>query len=239
MKKFRLRVALVALASLWQTNVSAQVGEARNDFAVGVSGGVTLNKISFSPTIKQSWKQGLTMGLTARYTCERYYGVICALQAEVNYAQLGWKELIENSTDTYERTVDYVQVPLMARLGFGREVRGFNGYLILGPQLGFYLSDKAKQNEWASDTPSRPNGVNYQYKLDIENKFDYGITAGVGGEISTAIGHFALEGRYYFALSNMFKDGKQYPFGRSANGAIVAKVSYLFDLIKTKGINRK
>lgn len=53
-------------------------------------------------------------------------------------------------------------------------------------------------------------------------------------EINTAAGHFIVEGRYCFGLSDIFNNGKSDPFGRSANGAIVAKVSYLFDVIKTK-----
>ncbi|MCI7082988.1 MAG: PorT family protein, partial [Paraprevotella sp.] len=46
--------------------------------------------------------------------------------------------------------------------------------------------------------------------------------------------HFLLEGRYYYALSDIFKNSKKDPFGRSANGAILIKASYLFDIIKTK-----
>ena len=37
----------------------------------------------------------------------------------------------------------------------------------------------------------------------------------------------------------MFDNGKKDPFGRSANGAIIVKAGYLFDLIRTKGIERK
>ena len=74
-----------------------------------------------------------------------------------------------------------------------------------------------------------------QYDLPIENKFEYGITGGLGMEVNTKrAGHFMLEGRYYFGLSNIFHDGKADTFGRSANGAIVAKVSYLFDVFNKK-----
>ena len=33
----------------------AQVGERRNDFSVGFTGGYTMNKMDFQPTIKQAW----------------------------------------------------------------------------------------------------------------------------------------------------------------------------------------
>lgn len=213
-------------------SASAQVGELRNDFAIGVNGGVVMDKISFDPTIKQVFKPGPSCGITARYTCEKYFNLVCAIQAEINYAQMGWKELIETSTDTYERHINYLQVPLLARLGIGKEKRGVMGYLILGPQLGFCLGDKEKRGgEWSeTNLHLRPNYVIQQYDLPIQRKFDYGITGGLGLEVSTAIGHFMLEGRYYFGLSDIFNNGKADKFGRSAHGAIVAKVTYLVDV---------
>lgn len=238
-KAFRL-ATLVALL-LTGSKAKAQVGVARNDFAIGVNAGATLDQIDFNPTIKQDWKMGKTFGFTARYTCEKYFAMICALQAEVNYTELGWKELIETSTDTYERTINYVQIPLLARLGFGRELRGFQGYIILGPQIGFYLSDTDKRTgEWSNKTLNlRPNRITQQYDLPIQNTFDYGITGGAGAEFSTPIGHFTLDARYNFALSDIFRNSKQDPFGRSAHGAIAVKLGYLFDLVKTKGVDRK
>ena len=217
--------------------LNAQVGKPRNDFAVGVNGGYIVNKVDFSPTIKQNWHGGETFGLSLRYTCEKYFSAICAVAAEVNYADMGWRELIETSDETYSRDVRYVQVPIFARLGWGRERRGGQFFIQVGPQLGYYLSDKAHLGgDWTADSPGRrPNGVVQQYTLDVENKFEYGITGGAGVELSTRAGHFILDGRYYFGLSDMFHNGKKDPFGRSANGAITVKLSYLFDVIRTKG----
>ena len=215
----------------------AQVGEYRSALALGVNGGYALNKVSFNPTIKQDFKGGLTGGVTLRYTCERYFGMVCALQAEANYAQLGWKERIETSSDTYERTINYVQVPLLARLGYGKEDRGVMGYLVLGPQLGFCLSESEQRGgEWSDATLAlRPNRVTGQYDKKVEKTFEYGLTGGLGIEVNTRkAGHFMLEGRYYFALSDIFNNGKADPFGRSANGTIIAKVTYLFDVFNRK-----
>lgn len=229
-------VLLILLLLGLAHKVNAQVGEQRNDFAVGVNGGIVMNKVAFDPTIKQDWKMGPSFGFTVRYTCEKYFGLICALQAEVNYAQMGWKEYIETSNDTYQRTLNYIQIPLLAHLGMGRERRGAQGYLVLGPQLGFCLGDSDKRTgEWSDATISlRPNHIVAQYDLPIQRKFDYGITGGLGLEVSTAIGHFKAEGRYYFGLADLFNNGKADVFGRSANGAIVAKVTYLFDIFRTK-----
>jgi hypothetical protein len=217
--------------------MKAQVGQPRNDFAVGVNGGYLINKVSFNPTIKQNWKGGETFGISLRYTCEKYFSAVCAVVAEVNYANVGWNELIETCEETYSRDVRYVQVPLFARLGWGRERKGAQFFIQVGPQFGYLLGEKAHLGGgWDISSPGRrANGVVEQYTLDVQKKFEYGITGGAGVELSTRAGHMILDGRYFFGLSDMFNNGKKDPFGRSANGTIMVKLSYLFDLIHTKG----
>ena len=237
-----LRAVLAALCMLLASaSLQAQVGKIFNDFAVGVNGGYVLDKMSFNPTIKQNWHGGTTFGLSMRYTCEQYFSAYCALQVEANFAQLGWKELIETSTDTYERTINYVQVPFLARLSWGKYKRGAMGYLILGPQVGFYINDHDKRGTsdgsegWTSTTLyKRPNHITQQYDLPVQNSFEYGITGGLGMEVNTVLGHFQLEGRYYYGLSDIFHNSKKDKFGKSSHGAIIAKVSYMFDLKKKK-----
>lgn len=240
-----LSLALLLLLSTY-VRTYAQVGEHRNDLIVGVSGGYLLNKVSFNPTIKQSMKGGETLGLTIRYTCEKYLSAICSLQGEVNYSNMGWKEMIEyeNSeglSDSYSRDIAYVQIPIFARLAWGRELRGAQFFFQVGPQISYCLREKEhRSGPWDSSTLSyRPNHVVQQYDLQVQRKFEYGLTGGLGVEIGTGIGRFSLEGRYYYGLSDMFDNGKKDPFGRSANGAIIVKAGYLFDLIRTKGIERK
>ena len=221
-------------AILHATTIHAQVGQPRNDLAVGVSGGYLINRVSFTPTIKQQWKGGETFGLTIRYTCEKYFSSICAIQAEVNYTNLGWRELIENSEDTYSRDMRYVQVPIFARLGWGRERRGAQFFFQAGPQISYFLSETEHFSDPWVGYP-RPNNVTKQYGMALQNKFEYGLAGGIGLEISTSVGHFLLDARYYYGLSDIYHNGKKDPFGRSANGAISLKLSYLFDLIRTKG----
>ncbi len=50
-------------------------------------------------------------------------------------------------------------------------------------------------------------------------------------ELHTKIGHFMLEGRYYYGLSDIYGNSKKDVFSRSNNGTIVAKLSYLFDIV--------
>lgn len=208
--------------------VMAQVGELRNNFAVGVNAGFNYSKLSFSPTIKQSGLVGPAGGITARYISEKYFAMICGIQVELNYVQRGWKELIEDGTeDTYSRTMNYLEIPFLAHLAFGKE-RGGRFFINLGPQIAFLLGENEKFSE--SWTPGGRR--NEQYGKMAENKFDYGIVGGLGVEIRTKAGNFLVEGRYYFGLSDVFNSTKKDYFSRSAHSTILARVSYLFDLTK-------
>ena len=110
------------------------------------------------------------------------------------------------------------------------------GFLVIGPQLGFCIGETEKRGgEWSAATlAARTNGITEQYDLEVQRKFEYGIAGGLGMDVSTRSGHhFILEGRYFYGLSDIFSNSKKDPFGRSSNGGIFVKVSYLFDIIKT------
>ena len=230
----------------------AQVGDYRTDLAVGVSGGYMLSNVGFVPEVPQGMLGGLTGGVTIRYTCEKYFMSICSIVAEINLAQTGWKEDIKDQDNKavyyaddpdhlhplqYERRMNYLQIPLMARLGWGRERKGFQAFFQLGPQIGVFLSDKIKTNVVAgrSTENARASQVMAQDTMAVQRKFDYGIVGGAGIEYShPKLGHFLLEGRYYYGLGDMYNNSKSDYFGRSNFGQIVIKASWLFDLIKTK-----
>ncbi len=238
--KHTLQILLCLLLLAGSFEAQAQIGERRNSIALGVSGGIALNTIGFNPTIKQSMHIGETLGIVARFTSEKYFKTYCALQLEVNYTRLGWRENVLNAQseplpDTYRRDIHYLQFPLLARLGWGREYKGFMGYFLAGPQVGYCLGEKSQQSNFTLDAegnPDRPNGMFEQYHMNVEKKFEYGITAGLGVELSTIAGRILLEGRYYYGLSDIFKNSKKDVFGRSNNNTIVAKITYLFDLKK-------
>ena len=255
-----MRKILVVIFVLCSVAVSAQVGEFRKDFAVGVNGGYVLSNVDFVPKVPQGYQGGMTGGLTLRYTCEKYFKSICAVVAEINYAQIGWKEDILDMKDQpvplhtdpsqtlrYSRKINYLQVPVFARLGWGRERNGFQAFFQLGPQIGVYLNDEIDANFDARQPAFNPMSKEYQYTnkrashvmaqdtMAIENKFDYGIAAGLGLEFSNRhVGHFLLEGRYYYGLGNIYGNTKRDYFGRSNFGNIVVKFTYLFDVIRTK-----
>lgn len=114
---FFLSFVFAALPSL-----HAQVGELRQNFALGVNGGINLNSVSFSPSVKQKNLMGITGGVTARYISERYFKMICGAQIEVNFSQHGWDEYYKDYPNLgYTRTMNYVEIPFLAHLAFGKE----------------------------------------------------------------------------------------------------------------------
>lgn len=230
---------LLILFLLIPTFAYAQIGDYRNDLCVGVSAGMTMNQMGFDPIINQKYHMAPTIGLTLRYTSEKFLSAYCALQVELNYARLGWTEDVLDSNsqplpDSFKRNLDYLQLPFLARLAWGREHRGMMFYFLVGPQIAYCISESTERSEqWtlnAAGNPDRPNNLYAQYTLPVKHKFDYGITGGIGVELNTKLGHFLLEGRYYYGLSDVFGNAKKDVFSRSNHGAIVAKLSYLFDV---------
>jgi hypothetical protein len=224
------RILSITFVWLVVLTARAQVGHPRTDFAIGFNAGATVTTQDFNPKVATKYKQGMTGGVTFRYTSEKYFSMVCALQAEINYTQLGWAEDFEDIDASYERTLNYVQIPLLARLGWGKERRGGMFYFLAGPTVGFFLSESTK----SEGDITQLTGHQEQHDMPLEKKFDYGITAGLGFELNTKVGHFGIDARYYYGLSDIYGNSKKDTFGRSANGGILAKLTYLIDIKKTK-----
>lgn len=231
----------------------AQIGEHRDDLAVGGGAGLVFSSVGFTPKVPQGNHIGPTFGFSARYVCEKYYSMVCSVLGEVNFVSMGWKEDIRDTHDNkvvnavtgvaeeYSRTINYVQVPVFAHLAWGKEVSGCNFFFQAGPQVGFYLGESSSKNFDLDNInyTDRSNKVTQQYTMDVEKTFDYGIAGGLGVEYSKpGLGHFLLEGRYYYGLGNIYGATKRDYFGVSNFNAITIRLTYLFDLKTTKGVKR-
>ena len=243
------RFWLTLSLSLSLSLAHAQIGDHRDNFAIGVNGGYVLSNVGFEPKVTQGFHGGITGGLSMRYVCEKYFTMICSIYGEINYVSVGWKEDPLTNTDLpvinpetgvaeqYSRTINYVQIPIMAHLAWGREDKGFNFFINAGPQFGIYLSESTSKNyttPYISGDGCRVNPTVAQETMPVEKKFDYGIAVGLGTEYShPKVGHFLLEGRYYYGLGDIYGNSKRDYFGKSNLGNIVIKATYLFDITKT------
>ncbi|MDE6861114.1 MAG: PorT family protein [Duncaniella sp.] len=200
------------------------------NLAIGAKAGGTMSRMSFSPEVHQKFTNGLTMGLAARYTEERFFGLI----AEINLTQRGWAEDFardEAPEFSYSRTLTYVQIPLLTHIYFGS--KKFRGFVNLGPEFGYMISNSINANfdynNYAS-IQGFPQGyrTNEQLNMEIQNKFDYGIAAGIGIEWILKRKHsFFLEGRYYYGLGNIFKATKRDFFAASRGMSIKLTLGYM------------
>ncbi len=191
------------------------------ELAVGASFGTTFSYVSFMPKVQHGMKMGYTAGATLRWLTERYLG----LQAELNFAQYGWKEAFEEEPRYhYERAINYVELPFMTHIYYGND--RFRVYLNLGPKIGYAISERTDENL----AGATPNLTNEQHGMPIEKRFDWGLCGGPGIELRTGIGNFLIEGRYYYALGDIYNSRKGDVFSKSSTQAISAKITYLFPL---------
>ena len=110
MKLLRYILFVIAVVSL-QSGL-AQRSDYQPEFTVGVKGGTTLSRVSFTPTVTQSLLLGYTGGVSVRYIEEKFFGLI----AEINFTQCGWNETFEEDPYTYTHTLNYVTIPFLTSL---------------------------------------------------------------------------------------------------------------------------
>ena len=224
------RLLLIMIVALVGALSAEAQREYSPDFAMGVKGGMTMSRMSFSPGVEQSFLNGMMFGVTARYTEENHFGLI----GEINIEQRGWKENFEekNPLFSYERRLTYIQVPLLTHIYFGSRKARF--FFNLGPEFGYMLSDKIKADfdyHNIAAIPDFPRGyrTNEQLSMEVSSRFDYGISAGLGCELIVKKRHsLMLEGRYYYGLGNIFPSSKRDYFSASRGMSIEITLGYMF-----------
>lgn len=199
------------------------------DLAMGGKAGATLSMMSFSPKVTQGLLPGFMAGVTMRYTEEKLFGLI----VELNLEQRGWSEKYDPGYDFhYTRTLTYLQLPLLTHIRFGSE--RVKAFVNIGPEIGFMLGSSVNANfDWKnlSAVPGYPGGyrTSQQLAMEISNRFDYGISAGIGMELILRKRHsLMLEGRYYYGLGNIFPASKKDYFSASRGMSIEITAAYLF-----------
>ncbi len=224
-KKFFTGVALAA-ALIVPSEVSAQTHYSSN-VSIGAHGGVDFSQVFFNPSVRQKFAMGMTAGVMFRYIEESHFGLI----AELNFSQRGWSENFEDAPYNYTRTTNYVELPVFAHIFFGRRGRFFFN---AGPQVGLYLGDHVKANFDPKDMATLPNfpyvnRMNQQMLLKVSQKFDYGISAGLGGEFNVnRKNSISLEARFYFGLGNLFPSKRADTYSASNQMTLSATVGYWF-----------
>lgn len=212
-----LLLLLVSLMSVAQPRLRTP------EIYVGAHAGVMASTMLFRPNVAKIdiMQSPLTMngGLVFRYAAHK----VCAIQVEANYMQRGWREQIAlgtGSTMDYTRQLDYIEIPLLMHLYFGKQ--RFRGFINLGPQIGYCIRDIATQ------LPSTITSPQYQ---PIEKPFDWGLAGGLGCYYRTKkIGLFQLEARFNFSMGTTYNDRKVDYFSQSNAMNLSLNLAYLWEI---------
>lgn len=192
---------------------------------LGAHGGVDFSRVTFTPSVAQSFAIGGNAGVNFRYVEENHFGFI----VELNWVQRGWKEDFDERPYNYERTANFIQLPFLAHIYFGRRGKFF---INAGPSVSLFVGESVKSNfdyKNASNIADLNNHIKYQYDLPVDQKVDYGIEGGLGGEFSITPRHSVyLEARFYYGLGNLLKSGRTEPIRGSNSMTISVSAGYWF-----------
>lgn len=202
--------------------VSAQPRLRTPEIYVGAHAGAMASTMLFKPNIANIdiMQSPLTIngGLVFRYAGHK----VCAIQTELNYMQRGWRETITlgQTTMDYTRQLDYIEIPLLMHLYFGKE--RFRGFFNLGPQIGYCIRDVAT---------SLLEDVTAPHYLPIDKPFDWGLAGGLGCYLRTRkIGLFQLEARFNFSMGTTYNNRKVDYFSQSNAMNLSLNFAYLWEI---------
>jgi len=128
---------------------------------------------------------------------------IFSISPEFHWMQKGAKlQDLDGSVGDASRTFNYLEIPLLAKLNFGKKV-GF--FFLAGPSVGYLLNGTDK------DEDGQTNDID----LDFYKRMEYGLHAGGG----ISIGLIRLDIRYIYGLTNVFDDDSEVEIMNTSIGA--------------------
>ncbi len=198
-----------------------------HNISVGAKGGMSLSRVNFQSSVPQKMIGGMVLGATVRYIEENHFGLI----GEFNLEQRGWKEDFKPLEGySFSRQFTYLQVPLLTHIYFGSDRVRF--FFNAGPEIGIMIGEKTSSNfdyERAATIEELQNSYRKleQFTEPVKRRFDYGISAGLGIEVSVAPRHaINLEGRFYYGLNDVFSNRKSDAFQGSSSMSIMITLGY-------------
>lgn len=192
---------------------------------VGAHGGLDMSRVMFTPSVDQQFLLGGNAGINFRYVEEKHFGFI----VEANWEQRGWSEDFKEMPYSYSRTANYIQIPFLAHIYWGNRGKFF---INAGPSISVFVGESTKANFNYNQVTANSdfnNRIVYQYARSVDQKVDYGISGGIGGEFCITPKHsLYLDARFYFGLGNMLKSGRTENIKGSNPMTISATLGYWF-----------
>jgi len=190
------------------------------EFQFAAIGGANMSSYTLSPSVTQNKSLGYVAGVGVRYIEEKYFG----LQCELLLTRRGIKDRYDLYPQyNFERQLTYIELPAMAHVYFNIKKRS-EVALDLGLKLGYFLMDSSSGNldlTFNNEVASMTAHGYAHHSLDVDQKVDYGIQAGLGYEFKMSPSlSLQLQGRYYFGLGDIFPNTKADIYETSSNQSI-------------------
>lgn len=172
--------------------------------SIGIRAGVMSSKqdIQDNSFIDEA---GSKLGADVAFVADFPIGIL-SISPEFHWLQKGGKiEDLQGSVGEVSRTFNYLEIPLLLKLNFGKDV-GF--FLLAGPSVGYLLNGTDK------DMDGNTNDID----LDFYKRVEYGAHAGAG----LSFGPIRVDVRYIFGLNDIFDDTQDIEVTNSSVGAGVS-----------------
>lgn len=184
-----LLLMLISPTILWgQTDVETPHPK---HVGIGVKAGASFSRLVLGFPV-QSMKGNITpsYGLIFSYVDTKIVG----LQVEINYKSKSWEE-IPSATNTFSSQLDYLEIPMLTTIHFGKKLKFFVNF---GPYLAILLKQSQTTNV------STTSDAYQYYENRSPRKGDFGLTGGGGIRFHSKIGMFQLEARYTFGFQDIY-----------------------------------
>lgn len=164
-------------------------------FSFGVKGGLTIADMDLD--VEPDTAIDFILGGNAGVFFKIGDGLF-SFQPEVMYVRRGARKVVEGSEYYRQINMNYIDVPLLARLSFNLKVAEL--YFNLGPYVGYMMSAKIKDKTFDEEQNKWVEG-DYKYDFDQEfvGRWDVGAVMGVGVRLLMVI----VEVRYNHGFINI------------------------------------
>ena len=146
-----------------------------------------------------------------------------SIQPEVLFSQMG--ATADEGGSEVEFKLNYIQVPVLARVNFAGTAGGFRPHFLIGPAVAFNLS---------CDVSGEDSGVSVELDCaDIEidvKKFEFAAVFGAGVGMPVGPGEFTVDGRLYQGLTNIADSDDENDEAKNEAWQILAGFSFPFGM---------
>lgn len=207
---------ILTLILLFKSLAFSQTEEFKTSYSFGIKQGINYSSVLFNPGLSQGITLGYNGGLVYKFHNERLFG----LQLELIFNQKGWTEDLDTISNSYSRKMNYLEIPLITQIIFGKKQTKF--YVNLGTSFGYLLSESENK------TINNEALALEHYGKKIDNKFDYSGLGEIGTYFNTSFGEFQIGIRYQMTLTDLFDAEADSDFLNTKNQVWNLSVTWFF-----------